>query len=217
MTAGFPEAAPWGEQRASHTDRETVVQRLQQAAVEGRIDFHELDERLEQALNAKTHGELAVLTVDLQGAGLRGAGLQGIAGAGRELVEDRPLVLKGGLHGAVRKGGWKVPSHVTAHGGMGGVVLDFTRAECPPRAIDLEVHGQMAGVVVVIPDDWAAETSGIEPGLGGVKDRTTPDHAPDTPLLRITGTGGMAGVVVRHPKGRERRQLERESKVLTSR
>ncbi|MCC3774682.1 DUF1707 domain-containing protein [Streptomyces sp. UNOB3_S3] len=212
MTSGFPEAAPWGEQRASHTDREAVVQRLQQAAAEGRIDFHELDERLEQALNAKTHGDLAALTADLQGAGLRG-----IVGTGRELVEDRPLVLKGGLHGVVRKGRWQVPARVTAHGGMGGVVLDLTRAECPARAVDLEVHGQMAGVTVVIPDDWAAETSGIEPGLGGVKDRTTPDHAPDAPLLRITGTGGMAGVVVRHPKGRERRQLERETKALASR
>ncbi|MHA7960183.1 DUF1707 SHOCT-like domain-containing protein [Streptomyces sp. L500] len=212
MTTGFPEAAPWGEQRASHADRETVVRRLQQAAVEPRIDFHELDERLERALDAKTHGELAVLTADLQGAGRGGA-----AGAVREPAEDRPVVLKGGLHGVVRKGPWTVPSRVTAHGGLGGVVLDLTRAECPSRAVDLEIHGQMAGVTVVIPDDWAAETSGIEPGLGGVTDRTTPDHAPDAPLLRVTGTGGMAGVVIRHPKGRERRRLERESKALTSR
>ncbi len=32
----------------------------------------------------------------------------------------------------------------------------------------------------------------------------------DTPLIRLTGSVGMAGVVVRHPHGRERRQLKRE-------
>ncbi|WP_424887255.1 DUF1707 SHOCT-like domain-containing protein [Streptomyces sp. XH2] len=204
MTAGFSEVAPRSEQRASHTDREMVVRRLQQAAVEGRIDFHELDGRLEQALNAKTYGDLASLTADLPGT----------EGEGRGSAQGRPLVLKGGLHGVVRKGRWTVPPRLTAHGGMGGVVLDFTRVECSLHVVDIEVHGQMAGVTIVIPDSWSAETDDIDPGLGGVKDRTTPDRVLDSPFVRVTGTGGMAGVVVRHPKGRERRQLEREVKAI---
>ncbi|KNB53998.1 DUF1707 SHOCT-like domain-containing protein [Streptomyces caatingaensis] len=209
MTAHTPDAAsvPWAEQRASHADRDAVVRRLQQAAAEGRLDFHELDERLEQALTAKTFGALAALTADLRGA-------DGEAG---EPVPGRPPVLKGGMHGIVRTGRWKVPPRLTAYGGMGGVVLDLTRVESPPRVLDFEVHGQMAGVTVVIPDDWSAETDGVEPGLGGVKDRTTPDRSPDAPLVRLTGTGGMAGIVVRHPKARERRRLEREGRALAAR
>lgn len=103
-----------------------------------------------------------------------------------------------------------------AYGGMGGVVLDFTQAECPLSAVDIDVHGQMAGVTIVIPDDWAVETDRIDPGPGGVTDRTTHDHAPDSPLVRLTGTGGLAGIVVRHPKARERRRLEREAKAARS-
>ncbi|MFI9723988.1 DUF1707 domain-containing protein [Streptomyces sp. NPDC052396] len=209
MTAVFPQAAPWSEQRASHADRESAVGHLQRAAVEGRLDFDELDERLEQALNARTHGELAALLADLQG-------LEG-QGHGQEVVRDGPLVLKGGMHGVVRRGRWKVPPRLTAYGGMGGVVLDFTQVECPLRSLDIEVHGQMAGVTIVIPDNWSAETDGVESGLGGVKDRTTPDHSPDTPLVRLSGTAGLAGVVIRHPKARERRRLERELKAIGSR
>ncbi|RLU83639.1 hypothetical protein CTZ27_28545 [Streptomyces griseocarneus] len=206
MTAESPEAAPWAEQRASHADRERVVQRLQQAMVQGRLELHELDERLGQALNAKTHGQLAELTADLRG----------VEGEGRESARDQPLVLKGGFHGAVRRGRWTVPPRVIAYGGMGGVILDFTQAECPLTAVDLDVHGQMAGVTIVIPDDWAVGTEQIDPGPGGVKDRTTPDHAPDSPLIRLTGTGGLAGIVIRHPKARERRRLERESRAVRS-
>ncbi|GAA2725505.1 MULTISPECIES: DUF1707 domain-containing protein [Streptomyces] len=206
MTTDFRKATPWSEQRASHADRERAVRCLQQATVEGRLDFHELDERLEQALGARTHGELAVLTADLQAT----------EGEGRDAEPDRPPVLRGGLHGAVRKGRWKVPPRLTAYGGMGGVVLDFTQADCRLRTVDIEAHGQMAGVTIVVPDDWSVDTDRIEPGLGGITDRTTPDHAADAPHVRLTGNGGMAGIVVRHPKPRERRRLERERKALAS-
>ncbi|MFC7644311.1 hypothetical protein ACFQX6_29040 [Streptosporangium lutulentum] len=40
----------------------------------------------------------------------------------------------------------------------------------------MEAHGQMAGVTIVIPEGWAAETTGMDPGLGGLRDKTTPDR-----------------------------------------
>ncbi|MFF4734829.1 DUF1707 domain-containing protein [Streptomyces sp. NPDC001262] len=190
-----PEPAPWNEQRASHADRDAVVARLQQAAADGRLDFTELDARLELALKAKTHADLARLTADLWGPG--------------EPEPNRTLVLKGGLPGVTRKGRWQVPAHVTAYAGMGGVVLDFTQVDCTLPEVEVEAHGQMAGVVVIIPDGWAAQTDDVEPGLGGVKDGTTPDRLPGTPLIRLTGNGGMGGVVVRHPRPRERRKLNK--------
>lgn len=196
MMAEISEPAPWGAQRASHADREAVVVRLQQAAAEGRLDFSELDARLERALSAKTHAELAVLTADLWAPGGHGA-------------PDRPLVLKGGLHGVARKGRWQVPARVTAHAGLGGVILDFTQVDCMLPEVEVEAHGQMAGVVVIIPDGWAAQTDDVDPALGGVTNGTTPDRLPGTPLIRLTGNGGMGGVVVRHPKRRERRKLKK--------
>ncbi|OKI04605.1 hypothetical protein A6A06_07500 [Streptomyces sp. CB02923] len=199
MTAKTPEPASWGELRASHSDREAVVEQLREAAAEGRIDLAELDTRLEQALTAKTFADLAPLTADLP----RSVSV---------LDPGEPLVLKGSFHGAARTGRWEVPAHITAHGGMGGVRLDFTRVECRLPEVEVEAYGEMAGVTVVIPEGWAVDTDGVEPGLGTLRDKTTPERLPGTPLIRLTGSVGMAGVVVRHPSARERRLLKREEK-----
>ncbi|WP_327244928.1 DUF1707 SHOCT-like domain-containing protein [Streptomyces sp. NBC_01320] len=180
--------------RASDADREAVVEQLQEAAAEGRIDLDELDTRLGQALGAKTFAELEPLTADL-------------APAPQNATE--PLVIEGGMHGLARTGRWKVPARIDVAGGMGGAKLDFTQTETRLREIELEVNGQMGGVVVVVPKGWAAETDDVRPGLGGLKDRTRGERLPGAPLLRLTGSGGMGGVVVRHPNIWERWKLRR--------
>ena len=60
-------AARHGRWRASHADREQVVGALQAAFVQGRLTADELDERVGQALAARTYAELAALTSDLPG------------------------------------------------------------------------------------------------------------------------------------------------------
>ncbi|OEJ36119.1 DUF1707 SHOCT-like domain-containing protein [Streptomyces subrutilus] len=189
-----PRPAPSGELRASHDDREAVVEQLRDAAAEGRIDLDELDSRLEQALTSKTHAELAVLTADLP---------RPTSAEGRP-----PLVLKGGMSGASRgPGRWEVPGRVIAHGGVGGVKVDFTRVECRLTEVAVEAYGETSGVTVVIPDGWAADTNGLDPGVGGLTDKTSPDRLPGTPLIRLTGAGGMGGVIIRHPNRREQRKM----------
>jgi Domain of unknown function (DUF1707) len=51
--------------RASDADREAVAERLRRAAVEGRLEHDELEQRLDAALRARTYGELDRLLVDL--------------------------------------------------------------------------------------------------------------------------------------------------------
>jgi hypothetical protein len=51
--------------RASDADREAAVERLRAAAVDGRLDGDELEERLSQAYAARTISELAQLTADV--------------------------------------------------------------------------------------------------------------------------------------------------------
>ncbi|WP_406093877.1 DUF1707 domain-containing protein [Streptomyces sp. NBC_01013] len=184
-----------GRMRASDADREAVVEQLREAAAEGRIDLGELDERLGLALTAKTHAELAPLTDDLGPA---------------EPGSGEPLTLRGGIHGAQRRGRWKVPPRIEAYGGLGGVLLDFTQAECRLRAIEVEVDAQMAGVVFVVPEGWKAETDALDLAFGGLKDKTSGERLPGTPVLRLTGTCGAGGVVVRHPNLRERRKRRKE-------
>jgi hypothetical protein len=57
--------------RASDADRDAVADRLHRAAVEGRIEPEELEERLHQALRARTYGDLRRLTADLPGTPAR--------------------------------------------------------------------------------------------------------------------------------------------------
>jgi hypothetical protein len=55
--------------RASDADRDAVVDRLREAAGEGRLEPDELEERVDRALRARTYGELAELLADLPGDG----------------------------------------------------------------------------------------------------------------------------------------------------
>jgi hypothetical protein len=53
------------EQRASDAERDEVVELLRNAAAEGRIDHHELDNRVARALTARTYRELNATIADI--------------------------------------------------------------------------------------------------------------------------------------------------------
>ncbi len=71
--------------RASDEDREAVTERLRQAAAEGRLLAHELEERLARALRARTYGELDATVADLPG------GTPARHSRSRELVRAHPI------------------------------------------------------------------------------------------------------------------------------
>jgi Domain of unknown function (DUF1707) len=58
-------AAGRGSLRASHADRERVIDVLKAAFVQGRLTGDELDARLARALGSRTYAELAAVTADL--------------------------------------------------------------------------------------------------------------------------------------------------------
>jgi hypothetical protein len=57
--------------RASDADRDAVAERLREAAVEGRLEPEELEERLHDALRARTYGDLHGLMADLPAKPMR--------------------------------------------------------------------------------------------------------------------------------------------------
>jgi hypothetical protein len=69
---GAADAAAHGYLRASHADREHVIDVLKAAFVHGMLTKAELDARIGQAFATRTHGDLAAITADLP-AGLTGA------------------------------------------------------------------------------------------------------------------------------------------------
>lgn len=61
---GLERSAP-SQLRASNSDRQAVVDRLQNAFVEGRLQLHEYDERVALAYQALTYADLTALFADL--------------------------------------------------------------------------------------------------------------------------------------------------------
>jgi hypothetical protein len=54
-----------GHLRASHADRERVINTLKAAFVQGRLSRTEFDQRLSRTLASRTYADLAAITIDL--------------------------------------------------------------------------------------------------------------------------------------------------------
>jgi DUF1707 SHOCT-like domain len=83
-------AAGHGHMRASHADREHVIDALKAAFVQGRLTKDELDQRVGQAFASKTYAELATLSADLP-AGLAPSPSQPVRAQGWSLGDKKVL------------------------------------------------------------------------------------------------------------------------------
>src|ERR1700747_2218884 len=117
------------ELRASHEDRDRVVELLRVSAGDGRLTTDELDERLELAMTARTYGELAELVADLPAAG-------SAASAPTPRVRDVVRIDCGSGH-AKREGRSVVPQRIEARVHSGHVKLDFTWLTRQPRPYEI--------------------------------------------------------------------------------
>jgi len=85
--------------RASDEDRDRIVAQLHTAAIEGRIASEELEQRVSDALTAKTYGELDATVVDLPGqapprrSGRREVSQRSAAGWALTVVRHNPVLL----------------------------------------------------------------------------------------------------------------------------
>lgn len=145
--------------RASHEDRDQVVELLRVAAGDGRLTADELDQRLELALTARTQGELAELATDLPSGPVFAP-----AEAPKELVR-----IECGSGSVKRDGRWVLPLRMELRVSSGSVTLDFTRAVItqPELRIDADVRSGMVRLVtrpgiVVDTDDVAIRNGAVK-------------------------------------------------------
>jgi DUF1707 SHOCT-like domain len=127
---------PREDQRATHEDRDWVVDVLRLAAGVGPLTLEELDERVGAALTARTYGELTALVSDLPAARDTPAAPPGAPG-------PKDLVRIECHHSFARRDGqWLVPRCMQLRVNYGSVTLDFTQAilSWPVLQIDVEVH-----------------------------------------------------------------------------
>jgi hypothetical protein len=85
MNGGYAAA----ELRVSDAERDQVVERLQEAYAEGRLEHDEFDVRMHLAMTSKTRGDLAAVTRDL--APVKGPANAALLPSGPVTGEDRML------------------------------------------------------------------------------------------------------------------------------
>ena len=191
------EISPGGEPgqpelRASHADRDRVVELLRVAAGDGRLTADELDERLEAALTARTQRELVLLTADLPGqpGGLAPASAQ------RDVIRMRH---KGG--NARQVGQWVVPKRLELDVTGGNAVLDFTDAVVSAPALEVDAQIRGGNLVFITRPGIEVDTSDVEIIGGSVIVRR--QHGPrQATFLRVDVSGRMLGgnIRVRGPR-----------------
>jgi len=176
--------------------------------------MEELDERLERALLARTYAELDALFEDLQAAPVTGPPAPAV-GSHPQLpgysAED-PLLLSGGLSTDSRTGPWDVPPFIRIEGGAGTVRLNCLQARAQAPVIDIEIVGSMGTIVIVTPEDWAANTDRLSRSWGSVACKIASTPAAGKPLLLLHGSVGMGSVSIRHANRFDLRKLEKQAR-----
>ena len=177
--------------RASHEDRDRVVDLLRVAAGDGRLTSDELDERLERALSARTYGELAALTEDLPA----------VPGAGPAADPKKVVRIERAGSNVRRDGSWVVPERIELLVTAGNVVLDFAQAVIALPS--LQVHAIVRGgnLTLITRPGIVVDIDEVVILGGRVIVREPPE--PSVPvLLSVNVTGKVIGgnVRVRPPK-----------------
>jgi hypothetical protein len=182
------------ELRASHEDRDRVVELLRVSAGDGRLTADELDERLELAMTARTYGELAKLVADLPAGGS--------ATSAPTLRAKEVMRIDTGSGHAVRNGRWVVPQRIEARVRSGHVKLDFTDAVITQPSLQLDAEVRSGHVILITKPGIVVDTDDVVVRSGHVRVRAP--WGPDVPeLLRIEVSGKVgSGHFVARPKYR---------------
>jgi Domain of unknown function (DUF1707) len=182
------------ELRASHQDRDRVVEILRVAAGDGRLTAEELDERLEAALTARTYRELASLTADLPTAG--GTGRGAVAAQPRDLVK---IECKGA--NSQRVGGWVVPRAMEISAVGGTVKLDFTEAVITEPLLRINASVKGGNLLLVTRPGIEVDAEDVSLVGGGVRIRPAAGWNQRVELrVEVSGSAFGGHVIARPPR-----------------
>jgi hypothetical protein len=176
--------------RASHADRDRVVDVLRIAAGDGLLTADELDERLEAALSARTVGELTPLTADLPAVS---------ASTGTAVEVEDVLRIEGIHSGAVeRVGRWVVPRRLELATEWCEVTLDFTQAVITQDTVRIDMNTTGRKLTLITKPGIVVDAGALSLVHSRIRTRQAPDHrTPITLRVELVGTTTHGRVVVR--------------------
>ena len=191
--------------RASDRERDAVVQRVQQAFAEGRLDDTEFDERMRAALTARTHAELDVLLADLPAGTAAPRPAPATAGPGPSGPGRVAIALKS----SVRRGGrWRVPERYTTVVYKGGGWLDLRAAELSGPVTTFLAVAYKSRVTILVPPSVRVEMTGF--GVTQGADEEDPGYRlpADAPVIHVRGIAykGTVEITTRPPERTALRQ-----------
>jgi hypothetical protein len=169
--------------RASDAEREEAVERLREAAGEGRLTTDELSERIELAHAAVTREELANLVHDLPS---------------RELtpVPGRPVRSLGDIS---RSGTWIVPRESDYRSWMGHIRLDLRNAQLDAHEVAIRVFTLFGTVDVLVPEGVVVDAR-VRTAFGQLRQEAGDAAPPGAPRIILTGRSVFGTVRIRHRK-----------------
>lgn len=180
--------------RASHEDRDAVIETLRVAAGDGRLTVDELDERLEIAFNAKTYGELAVLTSDLPAS-------PGTASITPSVPAKDVVRIDCRSGNARRDGHWVVPKRIEVRVTSGNVKLDFTQAAFSQSTLEIDAEVRSGNLIIITRPGVAVDTDDVMVRSGNVKVARPPwGTVPVRLQINVSGRVGSGNLVARHQR-----------------
>jgi hypothetical protein len=174
-----------------------VVQRVQDAFAEGRLDDAEFDERTRAALTARTHAELDTLLADLPAQTAGGtAPAPAVAGHG-------PGRFAIALKSSVRRAGrWRVPERYTTVVYKGDGWLDLRAAELSGPVTTFVTVAYKSRVTILVPPSVRVEMTGF--GVTQGQDDEDPGYRlpADAPVIHVRGIAykGTVEIATRPPE-----------------
>jgi hypothetical protein len=182
--------------RASDQERDVVLQRVQQAFAEGRLDDGEFDERMRAALTARTRTDLDVLLTDLPAERAEPGTAPPVTGRG-------PGRLAVALKSSVRRAGrWHVPERYTTVVYKGGGWLDLRAAELSAPVTTLRVVAYKSTVTILVAPGVRVEMTGFGVTQGADEDDPGYRVPVDAPVIQVRGIAykGAVEVTTRPPE-----------------
>ncbi|HLT61473.1 MAG TPA: DUF1707 domain-containing protein [Microlunatus sp.] len=195
-----------GNLRASDADREQVANLLGTAFADGRLTHDEYQERLEQAMTARTFDDLVPLTSDLvpvTPSPPQQQSRQGFSVDASHPTEERDTMIAI-FGGATRKGKWRVRRSSVAVAVFGGVELDLREAVFESPVVEIMGFWCFGGMDVLVPDgvEVRDQTAGV---FGGTDISRLGDPVPGAPVIVLKGMSLFGGVTVKGPKQKKGR------------
>lgn len=191
--------------RASDREREGAVDRLREAAGEGRLTLEELADRSEAAYAAVSRADLDQLVADLPAGGAEVAERSPAPGPVPVPVPAQRRSFWGILGGDTIQGPMRLSGECRIVNVLGGVDLDLSQAVLEGGELTLRIYSVLGGATVHVPRGVRVERSGFSL-LGG--DSIEPDEAPPAPgapVVRLRATNVLGGNDVKRGPRRTQR------------